>query len=352
MRNRKILISLIIIILISSSCSKNEEIISEHTFALDTFVDITVYKYKSKQKAELAIQESFELIKSLESILSVYDKKSDLYKLKENAGIQETIVNDITYRVLKSSEYYSELTEGLFDITAGPLIDLWAIDPPEGHVPTRDELTSVLPLIDYRMIKYSDSNQIKLQKEGMIANLGAIAKGTIADEVKVFLLENDIDSALINLGGNVLLIGTKPDGNEFRIGIQDPNDKRGNYLMVVTISDQALVSSGDYERFFEYEGKVYHHILNPLTGFPADTNIKQVTIVAPNSEMADGLSTSVLLLGLDKGIALIESIDIVDAIFITKDNKIYVTEGLNDKYEINDSSIESYSVITNKDDIK
>ena len=186
----------------------------------------------------------------------------------------------------------------------------------------------------------------------MVINLGAIAKGTIADELKTYLLSRGVTSALINLGGNVLALGSKPDGSSFVIGIQDPNSARGVYLMSIRINDESIVSSGDYERYFEYNGKIYHHILNPKTGFPAETNIKQVTIVTANSQKADGLSTSVLLLGVQKGIQLVESLEGVEAILITKDHYIYFTQGLRDRYETQEELIQNYTITDQLSDLK
>lgn len=345
------IIVVLVVLLIFSSCSKEEEILLDRTFALDTLTEIKIYKYSNQDIDKQIIEETFELLRSLEDVLSVHIQGSDVYNIKESAGKHPVSVSSITNRVLNDSIDYSELTNGLFDITAGPLIDLWAIDPPYGHVPSQNELDNALPLIDYRKIRFLESNQIMLEDEGMIINLGAIAKGSIADEVKGFLVRKGIKNAMINLGGNVLLIGSKLDGSDFKIGIQDPNDDRGVYLMSVRISDQAIVSSGDYERYFMYEGKAYHHILNPQTGYPSETNIKQVSIVAPSSQMADGLSTSVLLLGLENGIKLIESIDNTEAIFITKDKKIYITEGLKDRYDTNDSLSQEYTFIERSQDL-
>lgn len=346
-----LILLLLIIILIFSSCVKEEIILEDRTFALDTLIEIKIYQYSDGSTNETVIGESFELIRSLENTLSVHIEGSDIYNLKRSAGKQPTVVNQITYSILKDSIKYSELTNGLFDITAGPLIDLWAIDPPYGHVPSESELDTVLPLIDYNKISFLEDNQIILEEEGMIVNLGAIAKGTIADEVKKYLVENGVENAMINLGGNILLIGSKLNRSGFNIGIQDPNNDRGSYLMSVSISDSALVSSGDYERFFEYEGKEYHHILNPMTGYPAQTNIKQVTIVADSSQIADGFSTSVLLLGLKDGIELIESTPNVEAIFITKDSNIYITEGLRDSYELQPSLMQNYTIVDSSQDL-
>jgi len=347
---KKVLVPVLILVLFLSACAQ-PKIVSGATFALDTLVDLKIYGYRNQKAGEALIQDSFDLLSSLEDTLSLHVEGSDIYNLKQNAGVRPVAVSDLTYRVLEDSLFFSEKTGGLFDVTIGPLIDLWAIDPPDGHYPSAAELDAVLPLIDYHRIEFLGNNQIELRDKGMVANLGAIAKGTIADELKAFLIENGVKSALINLGGNVLAVGSKPDGSSFVIGIQDPDKGRGEYLLSLEINDEAVVSSGDYERYFEYEGKKYHHILNPKTGFPADTNIKQVTIVTQNSQMADGLSTSVLLLGVQDGIRLVESLDGVEAILMTKDNYIYFTEGLRGKYQAQESLIANYTITDQLSDL-
>ncbi len=347
---KKVLAPVLILVLFLSACAQ-PKIVSGATFALDTLVDLKIYGYRNQEAGEALIQDSFDLLTSLEDTLSLHVEGSDIYNLKQNAGIAPVEVSDLTYRLLADSLFFSAMTGGLFDITAGPLIDLWAIDPPDGHYPSKTELDAVLPLIDYHRIEFLGNNEIELRDKGMVVNLGAIAKGTIADELKAFLIENGVQSALINLGGNVLAVGSKPDGSSFVIGIQDPDKGRGEYLLSLEINDEAVVSSGDYERYFEYEGKKYHHILNPKTGFPADTNIKQVTIVTQNSQMADGLSTSVLLLGVQDGMRLVESLDGVEAILMTKDNYIYFTEGLRGKYEVQSRLIADYTITDQLSDL-
>ncbi len=346
-----ILLLSLLLSLLFSSCAPRQEVLTGNTFALDTIIELKLYSYPSQYKGTL-MQDAFNEITSLENTLSMHIEGSDVDQINKDAGIKPTKVSSLTYRVLSDSLFFSEKTNGLFDITTGPLIDLWAIDPPNGHYPSQEELDAVLPLIDYHKIKFLGDNMIELADKGMIVNLGAIAKGTIADEIKAYLLGRGVKSALINLGGNVLAVGSKPDGSSFVIGVQDPENTRGNYLLSIKINDETVVSSGDYERFFVYNGKTYHHILNPKTGFPAETNIKQVTIVTSNSQTADGLSTSVLLLGVHKGIQLIESLDGVEAILITKDHYIYFTEGLRDRYETQADLIQNYTITDNLDDLK
>jgi FAD:protein FMN transferase len=350
MTNKRIQIIILILLFIFafSACSKEVEILSDRTFALDTLTSVKVYHYKSDKIDEATLEGAFELIHDLENTLSAHIENSDIDKINQNAGKSAVVVDALTYRVMQDSIHFSNLTDGLFDITTGPLIDLWAINPPDGHVPSENELDKTLPLIDYSQIDFMDDNKVMLKSEDMSVNLGAIAKGTIADAVKHYLIGEGVRSALINLGGNILLLNSKLDGSDFVIGIQNPNDDRGAYLMSINVSDKAMVSSGDYERFFEYDGEIYHHILNPKTGYPATTNIKQVTIVAPNSQMADGLSTSVLLVGLKDGIDLIESTEGVEAVFITKDKKIYITDGLRCHSEYEEQQMKDYTLVDDK----
>jgi len=345
MKKRITILFIIAIVILAASCAGSPSIESDTTFALDTIIQIKIYYKDSRNHDEDIFDNTFALIDELENSLSVHVVGSDIYNLKEYAGTQPVEVSPIAYNVVKDSIEYSEITGGLFDVTSGPLIDLWAIDPPDGYVPTSAEIDEVLPLIDYNDIDLSQENHIYLQQENMIINLGAIAKGSIADEVKNYLVERGVESCFINLGGNVLLIGSKPDENDFAIGVQDPFDLRGAYIMALAISDMAVVSSGDYERYFEYEGEIYHHILNTETGYPAQTNIKQVSIIAPTSQMADGLSTSVLLLGIEDGLKLIESYEGVEAIFITKDREIYITEALRDSITYSEEQMNDYIVV-------
>lgn len=334
-----------------NSAQNNGEVVytQERAFALDTLVDIKVYHYADRPVDEAILSSTMSLIDDLENTLSSHIVGSDIDKVNNSAG-KRIAVSAITYQTVQNSLIYSTYTSGLFDVTAGPLIDLWAIDPPDGHVPTKDELANALPKVDYSAIEFLDGNQLMIRND-MKINLGAIAKGTIADQVKTHLLAKGVTSALINLGGNVLTLGSKPDGSNFIIGIQDPADNRGAYLMTLGVADKALVSSGDYERFFEVAGIKYHHILNPKTGYPANTNIAQVTIVAPSSEIADGLSTSVLLLGLKDGIALVERLDDVDAIFITKDNKVYFTGDIEKAIVLSETQMQGYTITDDLNDL-
>ncbi|MDI3535253.1 MAG: FAD:protein transferase, partial [Thermosediminibacterales bacterium] len=185
----------------------------------------------------------------------------------------------------------------------------------------------------------SKEKSIMLKKEEMMLDLGGIAKGYAADEVSKILKENHVKHAIVNLGGNVLAYGNKPDGSKWRIGIQKPFAPRGDYAGVVSVINKAVVTSGIYERYFEENGKIYHHILDPETGYPVENNLMSVTIITDKSIDADSLSTSVFAMGLKEGLNLIEKLDNTEAIFITKDSKIYLTSGLKNSFKLTDNSL-------------
>ena len=297
-------------------CRQEPAAVSKTNLMLDTVVTITLYDWTDPATLDLAFAE----ISRLEALLSVEREGSDLDRLTKAAGKNWVEIAPETEEVLRIAQRYSALSEGHFDITAGPLIDLWNIHDGEGHYPTAEELDRVLPLID------SDSLQIEkgrayLANEGMKANLGAIAKGYIADRVKTLLVEQGVEHAVLDLGRNILLIGGKTEDTDFRIGVQDPNSAENVTAEALSVRDISLVTSGVDERFFTYEGERYHHILDPFTGFPAENGLASVTILSDNSVDGDALSTSCLLLGLEKGMALIESLDGVEALFITTEGE-------------------------------
>ena len=310
------------IFLCLGGCASNEKSVSQTSFKLDTIVTITLYDWTDGDTITQAMKE----IDRLENLLSVEKQGSDLYRLAENAGKNWVDIAPETQDVLEMAQKYWELSGGYFDVTAGPLIDLWDIHDGQGHYPTKEELEKTLPLISSKRLLVKEG-EAYLTEPGMKADLGAIAKGFIADKVKDFLLAKGVKHAVIDLGRNILLIGSKTDGSDYRIGIQDPFSEEGSVYAVLKASDKSIVTSGVYERYFMYNGLRYHHILDPFTGFPAENGVVSVTILSDNSAQGDALSTTCLLLGEDKGLALIESLPGVEAMFITADGNEKATPG-------------------------
>ncbi|MEG2198822.1 MAG: FAD:protein FMN transferase [Anaerovorax sp.] len=297
--------------------------LSKSNFQLDTVVTISLYNWTD----EGTFDRAFDEIRRLENLLSVDKEGSDLDKIWKNGGKAWTAVSPETLEVIKSSLAYSELSQGYFDISTGPLISLWNIQDGQGHYPSNEELAVAKAQTGYQRILINDDGEVMLQDPGMKANLGAIAKGYIADKVKELLVGEGVKSGIINLGGNVLVIGENPNGEPFHIGIQDPHKKTGEVLGSIDARNISLVSSGINERYFEYEGKRYHHILDPFTGFPSEKGIAGVTILSEKSMDGDALSTTVFLLGIEKGMALIESLPNKEAIIVDNEGKLHCTKG-------------------------
>ena len=302
--------------------ARSAEPIQKTNLMLDTVVTIALYDWDDTATLDLA----FDEIARLEALLSVEQEGSDLDRLAKAAGQEWVTIAPETEEVLRKAKEYAQLSGGLFDVTSGPLIALWGIHDGQGHYPTQEELAQVLPLIDDDDLLV-ESGRAYLAREGMVANLGAIAKGYIADRVKALLVEQGVEHAVLDLGRNILLIGGKSDGTDFRIGVQDPNAEEGALIAKVAASDKSLVTSGVYERKFTYEGKTYHHILDPTTGFPVENDVASVTILSDQSVDGDALSTTCLLLGQERGLALIEQLPDTEALFVDKEGQIAMTSG-------------------------
>lgn len=283
----------------------------------DTVVQIHVW---GEQRSVLDHCE--ELCSYYEGLLSKEIETSEISRINHADGTP-TEVSDETAELIKKGLYYSELTEGKFDITIAPLSDLWDFhDHTNGTIPTEQELETARALVDYRNVRV-EGNTVTLLIPGMEIDLGGIAKGYIADRLKDYLVSEGVEHAYINLGGNVLLIGNRYDGNDYRIGIQKPFDESGQTITSVEVSDCSVVSSGIYQRYFEKDGTIYHHILNPETGYPYENNLLQVTILSSGSADGDALSTCCFALGLEEGSKLVESLENVQAIFVTDDYEIH-----------------------------
>ena len=325
LKSKKITAFIIILALIfcTTSCKKNEEILSKNYFALDTIITIYIYSYSNDTDAEAIMDKCFDLCKHYEQIFSKTIKDSDIYKLNHNEKFEH---NEFTDKIINDSLDISEATEGAFDITISPLVDLWNIPGGNTSAPSKDKIKDCLKKVNYKNI-VSDSDSFTLKKDTQV-DLGGIAKGFIADKLKNYMVSEGVTSAIINLGGNVLTIGDN-NGDDFTIGIKKPFAKKENeYSAKVKIKDKSVVTSGSYERYFKKDGKIYHHILNPKTGYPVENNLNSVTIISENSEYGDAYSTACFVLGLDKGMKFIEQQNDTEAIFITKDNKLHLTSGL------------------------
>lgn len=328
-----VLASLILILVIPRNSPAVPETIDDNQFLLDTVVSIRLYE---SGETEL-LDRAFKLIEDYEMQLSRHRSGSEISIVNAApAGVQVS-ASESTIELIKKGIEYAQVSKGTFDPTVGPLVDLWGIGGEGARIPDPEEISTTLALVDYQLLQLDENaGEVTLTVPGMALDLGGIAKGWIADKTADFLQENGEKHILINLGGNVLVSGGKPDGKPFKIGMQDPFDDRGRYLGIFTLENGSVVSSGIYERYFEAEGIRYHHILSTDDGYPVQNGIAAVTVLSEKSVDGDALSTTIFALGLDEGIKLVESLDGIDAAFITLDGKIIMTEGAARRFETSD----------------
>ena len=311
-----------------NSDAGSQEPVSATAIKLNTTVTVTIY---DSQDREL-LTECMNLCDKYEKIFSRTASDSELYQLNHReltpvAGTEDTFqVSDPLAELIRKGLYYSELSEGAFDIAIEPLTSLWDFTAEDPQVPEDRLIQEALTKCDYHNVSVSDNNEVILKTEDTAIELGAIAKGYIAERLKDYLISQGVKSAIINLGGNVLCIGGKPDDSSFKIGIQKPFADRSETIAVMDIKDKSVVSSGVYERCFEQDGTLYHHLLNPRTGYPYDNGLIAVTIISDESVDGDALSTTCFALGLEDGMKLAESLDNVQAFFVTSDYEIHYTK--------------------------
>lgn len=298
-------------------------------FALDTVIQLTIYD-KGK---EVLLPEAKDLVTDYESLFSPTIPDSDIYRINHAEG-EWVDVSDETVYLLEEALKYCERSDGLLDITILPVKELWDFTAEKPTVPADAELQKALSHVDFTAVEL-DGNRVRLTDKDAMLDLGCIAKGYIADSLRAFLTKNGVTSALLSLGGNVTTIGSKPDGSSFTVGIQKPFAETGTAITTVSCSDNypeynSVVTSGIYERCFEENGILYHHIIDTKTGYPIENDIASVTIHSTSSTQGDVLSTLCLLLGVEKSKEVIGSLYSVEAVFITKEGEIIHLYGLPD----------------------
>lgn len=324
-----------------TSCSKKVaepikpvEPISSTEFLMGTVCSIKIYDKSSTE----VLDKAFKRIAEIEDIMTINKGSSQIIDINNASGVNPVKVSDETMEVLKEGVKFAGLTEGKMDITIGPLVKLWGIGTEEAKVPSKEEIEEKKALIGYKDLILDEKNKTAfLKNKGMIIDLGAVAKGYTADEVAKVLKENGVEHAIINLGGNVFAMGKNVTGTNWKIGIQDPFTQRGDIIGLIEVDNKSVVTSGIYERYFEKDGKKYHHILSTSTGYPCDNSIAGVSIVSEKSIDGDALSTSVFSLGIEDGMKFINTMPGVEAIFITKDKEVYITPGLKENFKLTDS---------------
>lgn len=320
-----------ITILPLSGCAHTPEPVSQVGFYLDTVIQITLYDTKGKAQCTKNIKECFTKIEEYERLFSATIEGSDVWNINHSSGKPVT-VSDATADLLKTALYYSELSGGRVDVTVLPLSSLWNFGSRKvPQIPEPEDIEEALSHVDYHKV-HLENNTVTMSDPLAAIDLGFIAKGYIADRLKEYLVNEGVKNACISLGGNLITINGKPDGQPYKIGIQKPFAEEGETITAIHVNDASVVSSGVYERYFYEDGTLYHHLLDTKTGYPADNDIAGVTILSSSSVEGDALSTVCYFLGKKDGIKLIESLDGVEALFIMKDGTMYQSEGFPEKF--------------------
>lgn len=293
---------------------------TDSRIAMGTLVTVTLYESNAGKADDI-----FSYIYELDSEISRYTDGSYIDMINDSAGISPVQVPDEIYSLIESTVVMAEETEGLFNPAIGPLTALWGIGTEDARIPSDDEIAAVLPILDWRSIILDDEERsVFLKEKGMSLDLGAVGKGWAADMVQGYLESLSIEHAIVNLGGNILLVGGKEDGSGWNVGIKDP-ENTSSVFMRLSIEDGTVITSGGYQRYIEKDGVIYHHILDSRTGYPFTTDILSATVINPSGMLGDMLSTVLFAAGSEKAEA-IASQHGVRAILKLEDGRIIDTD--------------------------
>lgn len=332
------ILCLCILSILSAGCDSQKMTSSmkeKEEFIFGTLVSLKLYE----PVADSVFQTVFDDMRDVENRMTVKGMTSELIAVNKAAGINPVIVSEDTYEVIATAKKAAEESAGAFDITVYPVVALWGIGTDQARVPSESEIAAQLKYVGYNdLILDPDEQSVFLKRTGMGLDLGGIAKGYAADRISKMLKSMGVESGIINLGGNILAMGSKADGSAWKIGIQNPMSDRGEYIGIAEVVNQTVVTSGIYERYFEMDGKRYHHIMDTKTGYPADNELAGVSILATSSIDADALSTTCFVLGTEKALEFLKNKPDIDALFITKDKKIRMTPGFKKVFKLTDTS--------------
>lgn len=323
----------------ASASSAAETAQTAQIFAMDTVMNLSAYGSGAKN----ALKNSEAEITRLENLLSRTKSTSEVSAINRNPD-RVVKVSDETAALIQKALHYSAVTDGAFDITIAPVVSAWGFTTAKYQIPSAAQLAGLMKKVDYT--KVSVSGNTVTTGPGQSIDLGGIAKGYASDQIAAIYKKAGVASGMISLGGNVWVQGKKPDGSNWRVAVQDPNDT-SKYVGILKLSDAFAITSGGYQRYFEKDGKRYHHIIDPSTGAPAESGLISVTIVSSdNGTMCDALSTAVFVMGEKKGLALWRNSGLdFDMILVTSGGKVLITKGISSRFEKETGSAYEYEVV-------
>lgn len=321
------MILIMVTVVTLSACKKEDTSVNKEIYALDTIITITANNC-SEETLSLCQGE----IHWMESVFSKTSEGSDIDRINTNAG-NFVEVEDSVFEVLKTACEVSENTNGAFDVTVAPAMDLWGFSTDNYRVPSEEVLHNILPYIDYKNIKFDETNKSICIDSAQSIDAGGIAKGYVADYAAEYLMSEGVTSAILNFGGNIRLIGSKSDSSLWNIGIKAPFED--GYFATVKLSDKTLSTAGGYERYFEENGKIYHHIIDPSTASPAKSDIISSTVIGHGGALCDALSTAVFVSGTKSLEDTADKYPSLDFIALTE-NSVYITENISKTFSLSE----------------
>lgn len=315
--------------LASVGCAKAAQPYTTTIFAMNTVMTLTAYGGQAKQ----AVTSGVERIYQLERLLSATDVNSELYAANHSAGSWVPISED-TQQLFSLTLSMAQQAAGALDPSIYPVVQAWGFPTQEYRVPSRAELDRLLLDVDYRRVELDTQGGRLRLPHGMQVDLGSVAKGYAGDCLAQLFQQMEVDSAILDLGGNIQAVGSKPDGSPWRVGIRDPAGEEFSYLAVLEVQDQAVVTSGGYQRYFEQDGQTYWHILDPATGLPAHSGLTSVTVTGPSGAVCDALSTALFVMGPDRAAEYWRAHQDFDAVLVREDGSILITAGLTGRFSL------------------
>ena len=330
MKRKYIIVALLVLAgLVSWAMSPIHEI-SRHGFAMNTLIRMSIYTQDDK-----LMDDAYSLLASLDHQLSMYDPSSDISRINSHAGIEKVSVPPSVLEVVNDSRRLYDITGGIFNPLIGAVTRLWKINRADNTTPSHESLASAIALSDIENLEITDGS-IYLRKNGCVLDLGGIAKGYASKKIADMLADNGVKSGLIDLGGNIYVVGKKPDGMDWRIGIRDPLDPLKTPALALKVNNCSVITSGGYERFKIVDGKRYSHFFDPKTGNSVMSDLLSVTLVTPDGSLADGLATAFMIAGCDKSAEILQNISPMPGVVFIRESsgeklEILVSDNLKDK---------------------
>lgn len=338
MKKQSLFLISFLLLLALAACRPAQRAYKEELFAMNTLISLDIYTENPK----FSLQPYSRILYDLEEKYSRHQKNTMLFQVNERAHQNPYPIDEEWIYLLKKSADFYTLSQHKFDVSIGPLLDIWDVTGPKKSPPEDDQIERAKQKVCFESIVIDEKLKTIQMPPGMILDLGAILKGYATDLLVSQLKRDKVPSALLNLGGNVYAHGLKEGKAPWRIGIKNPHLGATGFVGVLSVSDKAVITSGLYERYFIWQDRIYHHILDPQTGYPADNQLLSVTIVSSSGIDADILSTACFLLGLEEGFKLMENFEDSGAIFITKNNEVYISPNLEPFWQLTDKDFQSF----------